>query len=150
MSEAFKERLSSDIKFAMKAGEKQKLGALRLISAAVKQYEVDNRAEIDQARVVEMLTRMSKQRRESISQFDSAGRADLVAIEQFELDLITAYLPAQLSADEIKQRVSAAIAESGATSMRDMGKVMGLLNAELKGQADMAVVSAEVKAHLSS
>ena len=134
----------------MKAGEKQKVGALRLISAAVKQYEVDNRAEIDQARVVEMLMRMSKQRRESISQFDSAGRADLVAIEQFELDLITAYLPAQLSADEIKQYVSAAIAETGATSMRDMGKVMGRLNAELKGQADMAIVSAEVKAHLSS
>jgi uncharacterized protein len=146
---AFKEQLAADIKSAMKARDKQKLAALRLIAAAVKQYEVDNRVEIDEPSIIEMLTRMSKQRRESISQFESAGRADLVATEQFELELIAAYLPTQLSAAEVQDKIGAAIIDSGATGMRDMGKVMGLLNADLKGLADMATVSAEVKARLS-
>ncbi len=149
MALAFKEQLAADIKSAMKARDKQKLAALRLIAAAVKQYEVDNRVEIDEPSIIEMLTRMSKQRRESISQFESAGRADLVATEQFELELIAAYLPTQLSAAEVQDKIGAAIIDSGATGMRDMGKVMGLLNADLKGLADMATVSAEVKARLS-
>lgn len=149
MALAFKEQLAADIKSAMKARDKQKLAALRLIAAAVKQYEVDNRVEIDEPSIIEMLTRMSKQRRESISQFESAGRADLVATEQFELELISAYLPIQLSAAEVQDKIGAAIIDSGATGMRDMGKVMGLLNADLKGLADMATVSAEVKARLS-
>ncbi len=150
MGQAFKEQLSADIKTAMKAHEKEKLGALRLIAAVVKQYEVDQRAEVDDAVAVDLLTRMAKQRRESITQYEAANRDDLVATEQFELDLITAYLPAQLSAAEIDQHVVDAIAASGAAGMRDMGKVMGRLNAELKGRADMGVVSAAVKARLSA
>lgn len=133
----------------MKAGEKDRLAALRLISAAFKQFEVDQRAEVDDERAVELLTRMAKQRRESIEQYDSAGRDELADKERFELDIIATYLPAQLDAAELEAHVAAAIASTGASGMRDMGKVMGVLNGELKGRADMAAVSALVKASLA-
>ncbi|MEX2480499.1 MAG: GatB/YqeY domain-containing protein [Gammaproteobacteria bacterium] len=149
MTTAIKDRLMADIKVAMKAGEKDKLAALRLISAAVKQFEVDHRSVADDAQAIELLTRMSKQRRESIAQFEAAGRDDLVAKEQFELALIADYLPAQLDPAAIETHVIAAIESSGAAGMRDMGKVMAVLNSELKGRADMAAVSSLVKARLS-
>ena len=149
MSGTIKDRLAADIKAAMKAGEKGKLGALRLIAAAIKQFEVDNRSAVDDARAIDILTRMGKQRRESISQFDGAGRDDLATQERFELDLIAGYLPAQLDSAAIEQHVDAAIAAAGATGPRDMGKVMAVLNAELKGRADMGAVSSLVKARLS-
>ena len=133
----------------MKAGEKDKLAALRLIAAAVKQFEVDNRTEVDDTHALELLTRMAKQRRESITQFEAAKRDDLVARERFELELINAYLPAQLEPAAIEQHIAAAITRSGASSARDMGKVMALLNQELKGRADMAAVSGLVKTRLT-
>lgn len=149
MNASFKERLNEDVKTALKAGEKSKLAALRLILAAVKQFEVDQRVGLDEGAAIELLTKMAKQRRESIAQFAAAGRDDLVSIERLELDLITGYLPEPLADDEVEQRVAAAIAAAGATTMRDMGTVMGALNVELKGRADMASVSAKVKARLS-
>jgi len=133
----------------MKAGEKNRLATLRLIAAAFKQFEVDERAEVDDERAIELLTRMAKQRRESIEQYSSAGREELAAQERFELDIINAYLPAQLDAAELEAHVAAAIASTGASGMRDMGKVMGVLNGELKGRADMAAVSAMVKTRLA-
>lgn len=150
MSTLFKERLNDDIKGALKASEKDKLRALRLILAGVKQFEVDQRTELDDAESIALLTKMAKQRRESISQFDAAGRNDLAAIERFELELISGYLPAQLSEAEIDATVESALADTGATSMRDMGKVIGQLNEKLKGQADMGAVSAKVKSRLSA
>ena len=148
LSLPFKERLNQDVITALKAREKVKLKALRLIVAAVKQFEIDNRAELDEEAAVGVLTKMAKQRRESIAQFEPAGRSDLVEIERFELDLIAGYLPDQLSDDEVDARIEAAIGTTGATSMRDMGKVMGHVQAELKGRADMAEVSAKVKCRL--
>jgi hypothetical protein len=149
LSTETRDRLAADIKAAMKAGEKDRLAALRLIAASFKQFEVDQRAEVDDARAVELLTRMAKQRRESIEQYDNAGREELAAKERFELDIINAYLPAQLDTTELEAHVDAAIASTGASGMRDMGKVMGVLNGELKGRADMAAVSAMVKARLA-
>ena len=149
MSTLFKDRLNDDVTVALKAGEKKKLRALRMILAGVKQFEVDHRAELDDDESIALLTKMAKQRRESISQFDAAGRDDLVATERFELDLITGYLPQQLTDAEIDLHVESALSSTGATSMRDMGKVMGRLNDELKGQADMGAVSAKVKSRLS-
>lgn len=149
MSGSFKERLTEDVKVALKGGEKAKLAALRLISAAVKQYEVDHRVSLEDGAALELLTKMAKQRRESISQFQSAGRDDLVAQEQFELDIILAYLPQPLTEAEVEAAVLAAIAETGAAGVRDMGKVMGVLNPRIKGRADMAAVSALVKARLA-
>lgn len=148
MSESFKDRLNDDIKVALKAGEKSKLAALRLISAAVKQYEVDRRTALDDTAGLELLTKMAKQRRESITQFQAAGRDDLVAQEEFELELITGYLPQPLTAAEVEQAIADAIAATGAVGVRDMGKVMGVLNGKIKGRADMAAVSGQVKARL--
>ena len=148
LSLPFKERLNQDVITALKAREKVKLKALRLIAAAVKQFEIDNRAELDEEAAVGVLTKMAKQRRESIAQFEPAGRSDLVEIERFELNLIAGYLPEQLSDDEVDARIEAAIGTTGATSMRDMGKVMGHVQAELKGRADMAEVSVKVKCRL--
>ena len=149
MSGAFKERLLEDVKTAMRAGEKPKLAALRLISAAVKQYEVDHRVSLEDGVALELLTKMAKQRRESISQFQSAGRDDLVSQEEFELALILDYLPQALSAEEVEQLVTDAIASTGAAGVRDMGKVMAVLSAKMKGRADMAAVSALVKGKLA-
>ena len=149
MAATFKESLTADIKSAMKAGEKDKLAALRLIAAAVKQHEVDKRTDVDEATAIELLTRMVKQRRESITQYEKAGRDDLAARESFELELISAYLPQQLSDAEIEAMITAAIERTGAASMKDMGKVMGVLNADLKGRADMGAVSGRVKSLLT-
>jgi uncharacterized protein YqeY len=145
-----KDRVTADVKTALKAGDKDRVGALRLILAALKQFEIDHRTALDDATAVDVLTRMAKQRRESIAQFEAASRQDLVDKERFELDVITGYLPRQLTAEEIDNHVADAIAATGAGSMKDMGKVMARLNAELKGQADMGVVSARVKARLSA
>ena len=149
MSGSFKDRLTEDIKTAMRAGEKPKLAALRLISAAVKQYEVDHRIALEDGTALDLLTKMAKQRRESISQFQSGGRDDLVKQEEFELALILEYLPQPLSNEEVEQHVADAIAATGALAVREMGKVMGILNGKLKGRTDMAAVSALVKARLA-
>lgn len=144
-----KERLNNDIKDAMRAKEKELLSTLRLITAAVKQVEVDERIEVDDERMLVILDKMSKQRKESISQYEKANRNDLVAQEQYELDVIKKYLPEPLSAAEIEQMVQDAIATTGAEKMADMGKVMALLKPNLQGRADMGQVSAMIKAKLS-
>ncbi|PWY54275.1 glutamyl-tRNA amidotransferase [Legionella qingyii] len=144
-----KERLNNDVKDAMRAKDKELLSTLRLITAAVKQVEVDERIEVDNERMLVILDKMSKQRKESIAQYEKANRDDLVAQEQFELDIIKKYLPEPLSETEIKQMVQDAIASTGAEKMADMGKVMALLKPSLQGRADMAQVSAMIKAQLS-
>ena len=150
MTSQLKEQINDAVKVAMKAGDKARLGTLRLIMAAIKQYEVDNRIALDDDTTIDVLNRMAKQRRESISQFGIAGRTDLVEQENFELDIITSYLPQALTADEIAQSIDEAIASLGAVGIRDMGKVMGLLSKQLKGRADMAAVSAEIKKRLTA
>ncbi|ARB94130.1 GatB/YqeY domain-containing protein [Legionella longbeachae] len=144
-----KERLNNDIKEAMRAKEKELLTTLRLITAAVKQVEVDERIEVDDERMLVILDKMSKQRKESIAQYEKANRDDLVAQEQFELDVLKNYLPEPLSAVEIEKMINTAITETGATKMADMGKVMALLKPNLQGRADMAQVSALIKAKLN-
>ncbi|KTD66780.1 MULTISPECIES: GatB/YqeY domain-containing protein [Legionella] len=144
-----KERLNNDVKDAMRAKDKELLSTLRLITAAVKQVEVDERIEVDDERMLVILDKMSKQRKESIAQYEKASREDLVAQEQFELDILKKYLPEPLSAAEIENMVQDAIASTGAEKMADMGKVMALLKPSLQGRADMAQVSAMIKAKLS-
>ncbi|MCL9685101.1 GatB/YqeY domain-containing protein [Legionella maioricensis] len=144
-----KERLNNDIKDAMRAKDKNLLTTLRLISAAVKQIEVDERIEVSEERMLVILDKMSKQRKESIAQYEKANRDDLVAQEQYELGIISKYLPEPLSAAEIEQMVKEAIASTGAEKMADMGKVMGQLKTKLQGRADMTQVSALIKAKLS-
>jgi uncharacterized protein YqeY len=144
-----KARIQDDIKTAMKARESERLAALRLVSAAIKQREVDERIDMQDADVLAVLEKMVKQRRESISQFDAAGRQDLADKERFELTVIAAYLPEPLDAAGLEAAVKAAIAEAGATSARDMGAVMALLRPRLLGRADMAAVSQQVKALLA-
>jgi len=145
---SIKDRLQQDMKDAMRARDKARLSTIRLILAAIKQREVDERIELDDAQVVAVLEKMVKQRRESIAQFGQAGRDDLVAQENSELEVITPYMPAALSASEIDQLVDAALAATGATSIRDMGKVMAELKPQLAGRADMGAVSALIKARL--
>ncbi|HAT1659235.1 TPA: GatB/YqeY domain-containing protein [Legionella pneumophila] len=144
-----KEQINNDIKDAMRAKDKNLLNALRLISAAVKQIEVDERIEVDNERMLVILDKMSKQRKESIAQFEKANRDDLVAQEQFELDVIAKYLPEPLTDDEIDVLISDAIKSTSAEKMSDMGKVMAILKPKLQGRADMAQVSARIKAQLS-
>lgn len=144
MSE-LKARLQSDMKSAMKAGEKQRLGVIRLMMAAIKQREVDDRVELGDQEVVGVLDRMVKQRRESIAQYDDAGRSDLSAVEKAEIEVIQAYLPQQLTASEIDALINSAIAETGASGIGGMGKVMAAIKAPMQGRADMTVVSARVK-----
>lgn len=144
MSE-LKARLQSDMKSAMKAGEKQRLGVIRLMMAAIKQREVDDRVELGDQEVVGVLDRMVKQRRESIAQYDDAGRSDLSAVEKTEIEVIQAYLPQQLTASEIDALINSAIAETGASGIGGMGKVMAVIKAPMQGRADMTVVSARVK-----
>ena len=146
---SLKLRITDDMKAAMRAKETARLGTIRLLLAAVKQKEVDERTELDDAAVSSIVEKLIKQRKDSISQFQAAGRADLVAAEQAELVVLQAYLPEQLSASEVEAAVDAAIAESGASSARDMGKVMGLLKPRLAGRADMGQVSALIKARLA-
>ena len=147
MSE-LKLRLQSDMKTAMKAGEKDRLGVIRLILAAIKQREVDERIELDDAAVLAVLDKMVKQRRESVSQYETANREDLAAVERTEISVIQYYLPAPLGDDEIEALIAAAIEETGAAGPSGMGKVMAVLREPMQGRADMTVVSARVKQQL--
>jgi uncharacterized protein YqeY len=150
MSSTLKPQLTSDMKSSMKSGDKHRLGVVRLILAAIKQIEVDERIELDDTRILAVLDKMVKQRRESISHYADAGREDLVAVEQAEIEIITEYLPEALSDDEINDIVEQSITDTGAESVRDMGKVMGLLKPQLQGRADMGKVSQLIKSRLSA
>lgn len=145
-----KPRINEDVKTAMRSKEKDRLAALRLITAAIKQREVDERISLDDGQVMAVLNKMAKQHRDSIEQYTSAQRVDLVEKEQFELDIILGYLPRPLDAAEINTRIDEIIAATGAAGMKDMGKVMGQLKSTLQGRADMGQVSALVKARLTS
>ena len=145
-----KARIQGDMKAAMKSGDKRKLGAIRLILAAVKQVEVDSRTEVDDAQVLAILDKMVKQCRDSIAQYEKAGRTELAEQEAFEIEVLQEYLPQALSEEEIASLVAEAIADSGAESIRDMGKVMGQLKPKMQGRADMGAVSALVKQQLGS
>jgi uncharacterized protein YqeY len=144
-----KERITDDMKSAMRAGEKDRLGAIRMILAAIKQREVDERIALDDSQVLVVLDKIVKQRRESITQFESGGRADLVAKETAELAVVQKYLPAQMTEAELDALISEAIAATGAASVKDMGKVMGLVKGKAQGRADMGALSARVKQKLS-
>ena len=143
-----KERITEDMKAAMRASEKERLLTIRMVQAAIKQREVDERVVLDDAQVIAVLEKMVKQRRESIVAFEQGGRADLADKEKSEITLLQAYLPAQLSAAEVDALIKEAIAATGATSMKDMGKVMGAVKAKAAGRADMGAVSASIKAAL--
>lgn len=146
---SLKTRLSDDMKAAMKGGDKARLGVIRLIQAAVKQREVDERIELDDGQVLAVMEKMLKQRRDSVSQYEAAGREDLAEVERFEIGIVQGYMPAQLSQAEVEAAVAAAIASTGATGPRDMGKVMAVLKDQLAGRADMQALSGRVKAALS-
>ena len=146
---SLKSQLTEDMKTAMKAGEKDRLGVIRLINAAIKQREVDERIEATDAIVLAILEKMVKQRRDSISQFEAAAREDLAAIERFEVGVIETYLPAKLGEAEVLAAIDTAIAQTGATGPSDMGKLMAVLKPRLAGQADMGQVSALVKQKLA-
>ena len=144
-----KHQLTEDMKNAMRSGEKHRLGVIRLMLAAIKQREVDERIELDDAQILVALEKMLKQRRDSVSQFDAAGREDLSAIERSEMEVIETYLPTKLNDAEIETLVDAAISETGASSPRDMGKVVAAVKEKAGGRADMAVVSGKIKAKLA-
>ena len=144
-----KQTLTEDMKAAMKAGQKDRLGVIRLINAAIKQREVDERIELDVAEVVSVLGRMLKQRRDSVSQYEAAAREDLAAIERAEIMVIEGYLPAQKDEAAINAEIDAAVAATGATGPADMGKLMGALKPRLAGKADMGLVSKLVKQKLA-
>lgn len=145
-----KNKISDDVKTAMRSKDKERLGALRLIQAAFKQKEVDERIELNDEQTLAILDKMAKQHRDSIEQFKKANRDDLVKVELFELNIIEEYLPAQLSDDEINTFIENAISKTGADSIKDMGKVMGMLKGELQGRADMGKVSGLIKSRLNS
>ena len=149
MTAPIKERILEDMKAAMRSQEKERLGTIRLILAALKQREVDERIVLSDEQIIATLNKMIKQRRDSITQFEAGNRPDLVAKEVAELQIIQTYLPAQLTSAEIESAVTIAIQEASATSAKDMGKVMGLLKTQLQGKADMTLVSAKVKEKLS-
>lgn len=144
-----KDQLQSDVKAAMKSRDKRSLGALRLIMAELKRREVDERIELQDQDILVILEKMTKQRRDSLTQYEAAGRSDLAEQEQFELDLIAAYMPEPIREDELAAMVEAAITTTGASAMADMGKVMAVLKSEVQGRADMGQVSRIVKASLS-
>ena len=146
---ALKLQLTEAMKTAMRAKDSKRLGVIRLILAAVKQREVDERIALDDTQVLEVLTKMIKQRRESISQYEAAARQDLADVEHFEVSVLHEYMPEQLGEAEIQAAVDTAVTESGAESIKDMGKVMGLIKPRLQGQADMGLVSAMIKARLA-
>jgi hypothetical protein len=143
-----KERIQDDMKAAMRAGEKERLGTIRMILAGIKQREVDERIQLNDAQVISVLEKMIKSRKESLVHFQSGGRTDLVAKETAEIGLIQSYLPAQFSEAEIDALITEAIAATGAASVKDMGKAMGLIKARAQGRADMALVGAKLKAKL--
>ncbi|HDK38380.1 MAG TPA: GatB/YqeY domain-containing protein, partial [Thiolapillus brandeum] len=146
---ALKQRITDDMKAAMKGGDKSRLGVIRLILAAIKQIEVDERIELDDARVLSVLDKMVKQRRDSITQYENAGRTELADQEKFEIGVIQEYLPQQLTEDEIAVLIDEAMQATGASSMKDMGKLMGMLKPKLQGRADMGAVSAQIKNKLT-
>lgn len=146
---SLKERISEDMKAAMRAKETARLGAIRLLLAAIKQKEVDERITLDDAATVTIVEKLLKQRRDSISQYDAAGRTDLADAERAEVAVLSAYMPAGLSEAEIDAAVAAAVSQTGAAGPADMGKVMGVLKPQLAGRADMAQVSAKIKAALA-
>jgi uncharacterized protein YqeY len=148
MTISLKDQITNDMKSAMKARETDRLAAIRLLLAAIKQREVDERITLDDAAVVAVVDKLIKQRRDSINQYEQAGRDDLAAAERAEIDVLSPYLPAQMSADEVAAAVKAAIAQTGAAGPADMGKVMGVLKPQLAGKTDLAAVSQLVKAAL--
>lgn len=147
---SLKERVTEDMKSAMRSGDKERLATIRLILAAIKQKEVDERIALDDAQVLGVIEKMVKQRKESVVQFEAGGRADLVAKENAELAVLTGYQPTQLSTEEVDELIAQAIAATGATSMKDMGKVVAQVKTAAAGRADMGAVSARVKAKLGS
>ncbi|MDH5300221.1 MAG: GatB/YqeY domain-containing protein [Gammaproteobacteria bacterium] len=149
MSDSLKTRLQEDVKNAMRAKDKDRLGTLRLITAAIKQREVDERIELNDEQVLSVLEKMVKQRREAISQYESAGRTDLADKEASEIAIIGEFLPEPASDAEIDQAISEAIAATGANGIKDMGKVMGILQTKLKGRADMGAISGKVRSKLA-
>ena len=144
-----KKRITDDMKSAMKAQDKKALKAVRMILGEIKQKEVDDRIELDEAQVMAVIQKMVKQRKDSISQFSDAGRTDLVEVEEAELVIINSYMPEQLSDEEVRAVVDKPITDSGADSMKDMGKLMGILKGQLHGKADMGLVSRLIKDKLS-
>lgn len=146
---SLKDQITEDMKSAMKARESERLAAIRLLLAAIKQREVDERITLDDAAVVAVVDKLIKQRRDSVSQYEQAGREDLAAAERAEIDVLTPYLPAQMGAEEVAAAVKAAIAQTGATGPGDMGKVMGILKPLLAGKTDLAAVSQQVKSALA-
>ena len=149
MATQLKNRILEDVTAAMRARDKPRLGTLRLVTAAIKQLEVDSRVELDDAGVLTVLEKMLKQRRDSPQQYSDAGRQDLADQESYEIAVIEAYMPEALPAEELDALIDATIAETGASSMRDMGKVMGLLKSQVQGRADLGAVSSTVKQKLA-
>lgn len=147
---SLKDQLTTDMKAAMKAGDKQTLGVIRLVNAAIKQREVDERIELDDTQVVAVLDRMVKQRRDSVTQYEAAGREDLAQVERDEITVIERYLPAKMDEGSINAEIEAAVAATGAAGPADMGKLMGVLKPKLAGKADMGLVSKLVKQRLAS
>jgi uncharacterized protein YqeY len=145
---SLKDRIQDDMKAAMKARETERLNAIRLLMAAIKQREVDERITLDDAAVAAVIEKLIKQRRDSINQYEQAGREDLAAAERAEIDVLAPYQPAQLSAEEVDTAIKAAISQTGAAGPADMGKVMGILKPQLAGKTDLAAVSQRVKAAL--
>ena len=144
-----KERITDDMKAAMRSGEKERLGVIRMITSAIKQREVDERITLEDAQVLSVLEKMIKQRKESVEQFKAGNRQDLVDKEAAEIALLQGYMPSQLSGAEIDALINEAVAASGATSIKDMGKVMAIIKAKAQGRADMAAVGAKIKTKLS-
>ena len=149
MATQLKNRILEDVTAAMRARDKPRLGTLRLVTAAIKQLEVDSRVELDDAGVLTVLEKMLKQRRDSLQQYSDAGRQDLADQESYEIAVIEAYMPEALPTEELDALIDATIAETGASSMRDMGKVMGLLKSQVQGRADLGAVSSTVKQKLA-
>jgi len=147
---SLKLQLTDDMKTAMKSGDKERLGVIRLINAAIKQREVDERIQLDDTQVLSVLEKMLKQRRDSVSQFQAAGRTDLADKETFEIGVIQSYMPAQLSAAEVDAIIAATVAEAGATGPKDMGRVMGLVRPKVAGKTDMGKLSEMIKAKLAA
>ncbi len=147
---SLKDRVTEDMKNAMRAKDSERLGTIRMITSAIKQREVDERITLDDAQVLSVIEKMIKTRKESIAQFQSGGREDLVAKEQKEVDLLQAYMPEQLSEADLDKLIADAIAESGATSIKEMGKAMAIVKRKAQGRADMGAVSAKLKAKLGA
>ena len=150
MADDLKLRIQNDIESAMRARDRRRLGALRLVSAAIKQREIDERVTLDSPGILAVLEKMLKQRRDSLEQFQSAGRSDLAAQESFEIELIEAYMPSPLNSQEIQELIAAALVETGASSMKEMGRVMAWLKPRVQGRADMKQLSASVREKLGA